>query len=108
MFIESKTWAGSEEGTGEDIAVIGPSIRRSPVKKSAQPIRKGEFTGVIIDPIRSRGFGFIKPDNGGEDVFLHIRNNPNGESFSRGDVVNYDVMGDPRSGRQLAVNVSLL
>ncbi|MNY04445.1 Cold shock protein CspA [compost metagenome] len=107
-FIESKTWVGSGEGTGEEIDAIGTSIRNSPRRKSTQPISIGEFSGVIADPIRSKGFGFIKPDSGGEDVFFHIRNNPNGESFSRGQAVNYGVMSDPRSGRQLAVNVSPL
>jgi len=38
----------------------------------------------------SKGFGFITPDDGGKDVFVHI-NGLNGENITEGDKVSYDV-----------------
>jgi CspA family cold shock protein len=38
----------------------------------------------------SKGFGFITPDDGGKDVFVHI-NGLNGISIDEGDKVTYDV-----------------
>ena len=37
-----------------------------------------------------KGFGFIIPDEGGKDVFVHI-NGLNGISINEGDKVSYDV-----------------
>ena len=38
----------------------------------------------------SKGFGFITPDDGGKDVFVHI-NGLNGLSIDEGDKVEFDV-----------------
>lgn len=37
----------------------------------------------------SKGFGFIKPDDGGKDVFVH--QNGLTEDITEGDKVSYDV-----------------
>ena len=52
-----------------------------------------------------KGFGFINPDNGGRDVFVHA-NNLNGITITEGDKVSYDVE-EGKKGLN-AVNVSLL
>ena len=36
-----------------------------------------------------KGFGFITPDDGGRDVFVHV-NGLNGGSLSEGDKVSFD------------------
>ncbi len=38
----------------------------------------------------SKGFGFITPDDGGKDVFVHI-NGLNGNTITEGDKVSYEV-----------------
>ena len=52
----------------------------------------------------SKGFGFITPDDGGKDVFVHA-NGLRGTRITEGDKVSYDVE-EGQKGLN-AVNVSL-
>ncbi len=52
----------------------------------------------------SKGFGFITPDDGSKDVFVHV-NGLNGVSITEGDKVSYDVE-EGQKGLN-AVNVTL-
>ena len=52
-----------------------------------------------------KGFGFITPDDGGKDVFVHV-NGLNGASLNEGDKVSYDVE-EGKKGLN-AVNVSVM
>mmetsp|Transcript_2256 Transcript_2256/g.2883 ORF Transcript_2256/g.2883 Transcript_2256/m.2883 type:complete len:199 (+) Transcript_2256:216-812(+) len=53
-----------------------------------------------------RGFGFIKPDNGGEDVFCHISSIKDGNMLKEGEKVEYEVHYDERRGKDRAENVT--
>jgi CspA family cold shock protein len=52
-----------------------------------------------------KGFGFITPDDGGKDVFVHV-NGLNGNTITEGDKVTYDTE-EGRKGLN-AVNVSVV
>ncbi|MDJ0681308.1 MAG: cold-shock protein [Xenococcaceae cyanobacterium MO_167.B52] len=52
-----------------------------------------------------KGFGFIKPDNGGSDLFVH-HSETNGVILNEGDSVEYEI-GEGRKG-PCAVNVKKL
>lgn len=52
----------------------------------------------------AKGFGFITPDDGGKDVFVHA-NGLNGTSITEGDKVSYDTE-EGKKGLN-AVNVSV-
>jgi CspA family cold shock protein len=58
-----------------------------------------------------KGFGFIKPDDGGDDVFVHfsaIQTN-DFKTLNENQRVTFDVEKDPKdSGKFRAVNVSVL
>ncbi len=45
-----------------------------------------------------KGFGFIQPDNGGADAFVHI-------SADEGQKVEYELVADRRSGKMAADNL---
>jgi len=57
-----------------------------------------------------KGYGFIQPDNGGNDVFVHFRqvNNPDGGrvTLAEGQAVSFEI-GEGQKGPQ-AENVTAL
>jgi len=53
----------------------------------------------------SKGFGFITPDDGGKDVFVHV-SGLNGITINEGDKVSFDVE-EGKKGLN-AVNVALI
>jgi CspA family cold shock protein len=52
-----------------------------------------------------KGFGFIKPEGNGADVFVHISALQSATSLREGDQVEFDLGTDRRSGRPRAENV---
>jgi CspA family cold shock protein len=55
-----------------------------------------------------KGFGFIKPDDGGNDVFFHVSALRAGDEIAVGKVVRFEMGTDPRSGKSKAVSVDLV
>ena len=53
-----------------------------------------------------RGFGFIKPDDGGEDLFCHVSAIEDGNCLVEGAKVSFIKGQDERSGRDRAQNVT--
>jgi cold shock protein len=63
--------------------------------------------GVLKTWKEDRGFGFITPDNGSRDLFVHI--SAIGQVSRRpvpGDIIHYQVVRD-RNGKFRAVNASI-
>lgn len=52
----------------------------------------------------TKGFGFIQPDDGGADVFVHISavERSNLGSLSEGQKLSYELERDQRSGKMSA------
>lgn len=61
-------------------------------------------TGVVKTYVADRGFGFILPDLGGNDVFVHVKD-ASEEILVPGTKVEYELGNDPKSGRERAVRV---
>ncbi|MDB5603811.1 MAG: Cold shock protein [Bradyrhizobium sp.] len=55
-----------------------------------------------------KGFGFIKPDDGGNDVFFHVTALIEGDDVTVGKVVAFEMGTDPKSGKSKAVSVDLV
>ncbi len=58
----------------------------------------------------TKGFGFITPDDGGADVFVHISavERAGLRNLMDGQKVSYDEERDPRKGKTAAVNLKAL
>jgi CspA family cold shock protein len=55
-------------------------------------------SGTVARLVRDRGFGFIQPDGGGDDVFFHSSavQEPSFDELNEGERVEYEVEQDPR------------
>jgi len=55
----------------------------------------------------TKGFGFIQPDNGGADVFVHISavERAGMRGLAEGQKVSYDEQRDPKRGKSSAENL---
>jgi CspA family cold shock protein len=54
-----------------------------------------------------KGFGFIAPDDGSKDVFVHISavERAGMDNLREGQKVEFDLEADRKSGKQSAVNL---
>ena len=64
-------------------------------------------TGTVKWFNEQKGYGFIQPDNGGKDVFVHIsaveRSDLRG--LVEGQKISYEVQADRRTGKDSAVDL---
>ncbi len=64
-------------------------------------------TGTVKFFNTTKGFGFIQPENGGTDVFVHIsaveRSGMN--SLVEGQKVSFEIVRDQRTGKNAAQNL---
>jgi len=65
-------------------------------------------TGTVKFFNSQRGFGFIEPDDGGKDVFVHVTavEKAGMPPLEEGQKINYEVEADERSGKSAAVNLT--
>ena len=54
-----------------------------------------------------KGFGFIAPEDGGKDVFVHISavERAGLNSLNKGQKVSFDIVADRRTGKSAAENL---
>ncbi|KAB1068531.1 MULTISPECIES: cold-shock protein [Methylobacterium] len=64
-------------------------------------------TGTVKWFNETKGFGFIQPDNGGPDAFVHISavERAGMRNLVEGQKVSYELETDKRSGKQSAANL---
>ncbi len=64
-------------------------------------------TGTVKFFNTTKGFGFIAPDGGAQDVFVHISavERSGMTTLSEGQKVSFDIVADTRSGKSAAENL---
>lgn len=67
-------------------------------------------TGTVKWFNATKGFGFIQPDSGGADVFVHISavERAGLRSLADGQKVSYEVEQDKRTGKSSAGNLQAI
>ena len=60
-------------------------------------------TGTVKFFNATKGFGFIQPDNGGTDVFVHI--SAGMRTIVEGQKLSFEVVKDNRTGKSAAENL---
>jgi CspA family cold shock protein len=58
----------------------------------------------------TKGFGFIEPEDGGQDVFVHISavDRAGIGHLAEGQKLSYDVQNDPKRNKSSAENLKML
>ena len=66
-------------------------------------------TGTVKWFNATKGFGFIQPDDGGKDVFVHISavERAGLRELNEGQKVNFEIVADKRTGRSSAGNLQV-
>jgi CspA family cold shock protein len=77
-------------------------------RQSGEPAGSGSGTVKWFNP--TKGFGFIQPEGGGEDVFVHISavEQAGLRGLNEGQLVAYDLEQDRRSGKTSASNLRVM
>jgi cold shock protein len=111
-----KDWAASPDG----VHVSDPSPKSN---KSGESTREDSCAGFHVCIFKrkdismstgtvkwfniQRGFGFIQPDGGGKDVFVHISavERAGMNSLNEGQKISFDLLADRRTGKSSANNL---
>jgi CspA family cold shock protein len=64
-------------------------------------------TGTVKWFNAQKGYGFIQPDEGGKDVFVHISavERAGMYNLNEGQKVSFDVVKSPKNGKEAAENL---
>ena len=86
------------------------NLPRIPARRKFKSAMKGFImaTGTVKWFNSTKGFGFIQPDNGGDDAFVHISavERAGMREIVEGQKLNYELERDKKSGKMSATQLS--
>jgi cold shock protein len=107
-------WAASPETMGAHVSDLSPKSTnqgigtrsfRLPTRTCAPPAKGFLMSSGTVKWFNSqKGFGFIQPDDGGKDVFVHISavERAGLSSLNEGQKLQYEIVADRRTGKSSA------
>lgn len=113
------TQASGGELTDEDLALlkqgVGDKSGRPQLSATATPGESSEDgsmeaqTGSVMTYFEEKGFGFLRPDGGGKDIFFHISRLHQGQATDLvpGVKISFE-LGMDRNGKIAASSLRLL
>lgn len=114
----SEAGQSSADLTDEDLALLKQGVGDKSGRPQHVPSASGEAseevpaeaqTGSVMTYFEEKGFGFLRPDGGGKDIFFHISRLHQGQATDLvpGTKVAYD-LGMDRNGKIAASSVRIL
>jgi cold shock protein len=101
--------------TEDDLALIKQGVgdktsrpQSSESGESGAETPSGEQTGAVVTYFEAKGFGFLRPDDGGRDIFFHVSRLVEGlaTDLRPGTRVMYE-LGMDRTGKMAASSVRI-
>ena len=111
--------SGTRELTDEDMALLKQGVGDKSGRPQNAPTASGgegaedapaeQQTGSVMTYFEEKGFGFLRPDGGGKDIFFHISRLHQGQATElvSGAKVAFD-LGMDRNGKIAASSVRIL
>ena len=83
--------------------------RGPPPQRGGERVAAGSGSGVVKWFNPAKGFGFIQPNDGGGDVFVHISavERAGLRGLEEGQPISYEIEQDRRTGKASATNLRL-
>jgi cold shock protein len=105
------TWPRRDQRVGLTTFFENSTLNRAALARGSYthaPEKKSHMTqGTVKWFNGQRGFGFIQPDDGGKDVFVHISavERAGLHALNEGQKVSFEIVADRRTGKSSANNL---